>query len=337
MSFPAIVTAGDRGAAKPIYGESKVYLEVDGRSMVARVIDVLQQVPEISEVWVIGDPERLAPILDAERASGAVHKPLHLIPQFANLYENCWESYRRVLPDAGPDGRDPASEDDLDQFALYLSADLPFATPQEISAFIRESLSLDCDYALGLVPDRALAEFANDSPDGPGIRVAYFNLREERYRQNNLHFARPARLANRRYVEEMYEHRHQQELGKILGLAWNLARTENGGLVVLYYYALMHLGGVADRHGWRWLADLLRSRIRIARVERGVGKLLGTRFRFAVTEAGGCAIDVDTEAEYEAVQARFSEWQAQQRARAEALYGPPALPAQAGREEETGG
>ncbi len=44
MAIPAIVTAGDRGAAKAIYGQSKVYLEIAGRAMVAHVVAALQTV-----------------------------------------------------------------------------------------------------------------------------------------------------------------------------------------------------------------------------------------------------------------------------------------------------
>ena len=53
MSIPAIVTAGDQRAAKAVYGESKVYLEMGGRPLVANVVSVLQQVPEVSAVWVV--------------------------------------------------------------------------------------------------------------------------------------------------------------------------------------------------------------------------------------------------------------------------------------------
>ena len=86
-------------------------------------------------------------------------KPLHLVPQFRNLYENAWETYRRLLPGAGPEGRDPQSEADLDQRVLYLSADLPFATPQEVSAFVRQGDAMGCDYALGLSTEEAMRDF----------------------------------------------------------------------------------------------------------------------------------------------------------------------------------
>ena len=106
-----------------------------------------------------------------------------------------------------------------------------------------------CDYALGLV-DRARARGASTRRAGePGIRMAYFNLREGRFRQSNLHLVKPARLGNRHYIEDMYEHRYQRQLGQALGLAWRIFSERGGGVRVLFYYGLMHLAGVLDRQG----------------------------------------------------------------------------------------
>ncbi|MDH3518813.1 MAG: NTP transferase domain-containing protein [Myxococcales bacterium] len=324
MRIAAIVTAGDRRASKAIHGESKVYLEIGSRPLVAHVVAVLQRVPEICEVWVVGDAERLEAVFARADLRAELCKPLHVVPQRRNLFENGWETYRRLLPGAGPDGRDPGPED-VDLPVLYLSADLPFATPQEISTFVRRALERRCDYALGVVDERAMAPFCV-ADGGPGLRVAYFNLREGRVRQSNLHLIRPGCIGNRHYIEEMYEYRHQREFGSIAGLAWRLLRDERGGLVVFYYYALMHLAGLADRAGCARLADRVRRWIPMARIERGCSALLRGRFQFVATEAGGCAADVDTEYEYEVSRLRYAEWHKAQTELAERLYG-PALPA----------
>jgi hypothetical protein len=329
MQVPAVVTAGDRGAAKAVYGESKAYLELEGRPLVARVVAALQRVPEVSEVWVVGDAARLEAVLSAEPLRHELRKPLHLVPQLANLYENAWGAYRRLLPGAGESGREPEPAD-LDVRVLYLSADLPFATPQEISAFVRQAGGLSCDYALGLVPEEAMADFLPAAPGEAGIRMATFNLREGRFRQSNLHLVKPARIGNRHYIEEMYRNRFQRELGSVLALAWRLLRSERGGLALLYYFLLMHVAGVLDRRGSRRLADALRRFVPIARIERGCGDLLRTSFRFAVTQAGGCAIDIDNEPDYDAAKQRFAEWSKAQAARAERFYGTAGLEAGAG-------
>jgi len=315
LPIPACVTAGDRTAARPVYGESKVFLELEGLPLVAHVVRTLQRVPEVSEVWVVGDPGRLEKALGSEELRRELRKPLRVVPQFRNLYENAWQTYRRLLPGAGPEGRDP-SEPDLDQQVLYLSGDLPFATPEEISEFVRRSSALGCDFCLGLVTEESMRGFEPDAPGAPGIRMAYFNLREGRFRQSNLFLVKPARIGNRHYVEEMYEHRYQRQFGQILALAWRLLRSEAGGLRLLFYYALMHLASVADRWGWRRCADFLRRPLPIARVEATLGRLLRTSLRLVVTEVGGCAVDIDNEADYDAAKARFTEWRAVQAARA---------------------
>ena len=323
MGIPAIVTAGDGRAAKAVYGESKVYLEIAGEPLVVRIVEILQRVPEVSEVWVIGNAERLERVF-AETTRTRLTKPLHVLDQFRNLFENCWESYRRALPNAGPDGRDP-EEADAEFQVLYLSADLPFATPQEISDFIRRGQTTGADYVIGLVPEESLVDFLPATPDGVGIEVAYFNLREGRMRQSNLHLAKPAKIGARELIEEMYEHRHQKSLWNMASLGLRIVLNRGGGLRVAWFYLLLHIGGLLDRWGLRRMADEFRRVNGIRTSERSVGSLLGTEFRFVVTEAGGCAIDIDTEQEYDAVKARFEEWSNTQAARTEALYGPVAI------------
>ena len=249
-----------------------------------------------------------------------------MVPQFRNLYENAWQTFRRLLPGAGPKGRDPIGPD-LDQRVLYLSGDLPFAQPQELSSFVRQGLALDVDYAVGLVSEESLTSFYPKAPGEPGIRMAYFNLAEGRFRQSNLHLVRPARIVNRQYAEDLYEHRYQKEIGNILRLAWKLLRTEQGGARLLFYFVLMHLASIADRRGWRWLADRLRRSLPMRRVETALSLLLRTRMKFTVTDVGGCGIDIDNEHDYDAASVRFEEWYAAQAARALALHGPADLPA----------
>ena len=260
--IPAVVMAGDRGAAKAVAGQSKPYLELAGRSLVAHAVAVLQDVPEVSEVWAVGDAQRLEGALS--RLSSVLTKPLRIVPQFRNLYENAWLTYRRALPGAGPEGRDPSDAEAQRPF-LYLSADIPFATPQEIRAFIARSLSASCDYALGLSEASSLRSFGEDEP---AFQTAYFNLREGRFRQNNLHLVKPARIGRRQLIGEMYQHRYQRELGNALSLAWQTFRREGGGVAVLYYYGLMHLAGWFDRRGMRRAADRLRRGVLAS--ERGI-------------------------------------------------------------------
>ncbi len=319
-AIPAVVAAGDQRAAKAVYGRSKVYLELGGKALVAHVVAALQAVPEVSEVWVVGDRKRLEEIFDRKENRENLCKPLHIVSQFRNLYENIWQTYRRLLPDAGDAGRDPGTDDEQ-RPVLYLSADLPFATAQEISLFVQRSLEIDCDYALGLVTEESMAAFYPASPGEPGIRMAYFNVREGRFRVSNLHLVKPARIANRLYIEEMYEHRYQKQFGNIVGLAWTLLKTEEGGLRILGFYILIHLAGISNRLGWRRLADWIRAWIPLDRIAEACSSLLRASCRFVVTDVGGCGLDIDNERDYDVAQLAFEKWHAAQVERAERLYG----------------
>ncbi|MEE3327320.1 MAG: hypothetical protein VX252_08300 [Myxococcota bacterium] len=324
-TISAVITAGDATASKAVYGESKAFLSVAGRPMVVGLVLTLQSVPEVSDVWVVGNLGRLKEAFEKPDIQAALHKPLRLVEQGRNLLENAWETYRKVLAQDSQVGRDPVG-DEIDLPIFFLSADLPFATAGELSYFARQSLGLpDCDYALGLVPEESMRGFAPKAPGEPGIEVAFFNIREGRLRQSNLHFARPARIGNLYRIEEMYELRHQKKFINMAGLALRIMFSRAGGPRIFFFYLLMHLGGWADRWKFRRLADFLRRGVSIKRVETAISGILDTRFRFLVTEAGGCGLDIDTEQEYDVVCARFDELWADQRARAEKLYGSNAL------------
>jgi hypothetical protein len=349
QAIPALVTAGDRRAAKAVHGESKVFLELAGRALVVHTVLELQWVPEISEVWVVGDAGRLEAVFGQPEVRAKLAKPLHIVGQFRDLYENSWQTFRRLLPGAGENGRDPAGpEDDIP--VLYLSADIPFATAQEISQFVQRGLEVGCDFAFGLVTDQSMQVFRPDptptkiaasvdsesgtsghrSEGKPGIKMAYFNLLEGRYRTSNLHLVKPARIQNRYYVEEMFEHRYQQKFGNIVGLALRLLGKEEGGLPILYYYVLIHMAGLADRLGWRRVADRVRRWIPVRGIEEAISALLRADFRFVMTDVGGCALDIDNAEDFAAAAQRFDEWKSLQRERAATMYG--ALPASPGTE-----
>lgn len=329
-AVPAIVTAGDSRAAKAVYGKSKVYLEIDGLALVAHVVRTLQACPEISEVWVVGDPGRLEEALGREALQDALTKPLYVVEQQRDLISNCWETYRRILSRDVAKGRNPETEADRDVEVLYLSGDIPLATPQEISAVVHRAQALDVDYALGLCPAEALEVFRPESPDETGVTVAYFNLRDGRFRQNNLHYARPGRIGRRERIEEMYEMRHQRRFWNMFTLAIRLLLDRVGGVKIAVLFGMMHLAGIADRNGHARLAHVLSRWVTLDINRATIGKILDTRFAFAITESGGCALDVDTEEEYDAIRERYAEWSVEQAERSRRLHGPLAVEAPRG-------
>ena len=305
MRFEAILVAGDRGASRAVAGRSKAFVEIAGKPMVVHVLEALLHTPEVSEVYLVGNPTRLAATI-AEYGCLALAAargcPIHVVPQRETLYANVWHTFLR----AHAPGRNDASH-----AVLVVPADIPLVIPEEISQFVTRAVASGGDYVVGLSPESALERFA-PTDASPGVAMAYFNLREGRFRQNNLHWVRPLRMGNRSYVDEMYENRYQKELGSQIALAWRVLRKEWRNLWVLGCYFLIHVAGVLHRRGHVELADRVRALVPLAAIERAASALLKTRFRTAVTDLGGAAIDVDNEVDLETVEKMLERWKALQ-------------------------
>ena len=308
MQIQAVLVAGDKGASRAVGAGSKTFVELGGRPMFVYVLETLLGTPEVSEIWLVGDVPRLEKAIAEEGCADLAATrgcSLHVVPQRNSLYENVWETFLLTLPPGTPDPNHPI---------LVVPADIPFALPEEISDFIQKSLASDAEYALGLSPDAALEPFApRDGEDG--ITMAYFNLREGRYRQNNLTVVRPLRVGNRHYIQAVYENRYQKELGKGLRLAWQMLTREFRNLSVLFLFSVLHVAGSFDRRGYKRAADRLRTWVSLPAVERGMSKMLRTQLRFVMTELGGAALDIDNEADLavaEKMMGRWKELQARQ-------------------------
>lgn len=305
MRIQAVLLGGDKGASRAIGGTSKTFVQLAGRPMFVHVLETLLRTPEVGEVFVVGDaPQLEKAIAEHGCASLAAARgcPIRVVPQGSSLYENVWSAFERSLPPGEPDPRHPI---------LVVPADVPLAVPAEISEFVHKALASGADYALGLSPDFALERFA--PRDGAeGISMAYFNLAEGRYRQNNLTVVRPLRVENRHYVQDLYDNRYQKELMSGLRLAWRVLTREFRNLWVLFYFALLHLAGVLDRRGYPRAARRVSAWVSLRRVERGMSALLRADLRFIMTELGGAAIDIDNDTDLAVAQKMLHQWKEMQ-------------------------
>jgi len=304
----AILLAGDRGASKALRGASKAFVEIAGKPMVVHVLEALLRTPEISEVYAIGDSLRLEKAFAEHGCLGlaaARSCAVHLVPQAHTLYENVWRAFLRSLPPGEPD---------VDHAVLVVPADIPLVVPGELSDFLTKAEKADADYVIGLTQDEALRRFAPHG-DQPGIEMAYFNLREGRFRQNNLHCVRPLQMLNRHYIQDIYETRYQKEWGNMLRLIGRVVRREFRNLWVLGFYLVMHVAGVLQRRGYRRLSDAVRRFASLATVERGMSALLKTRVLCVTTGHGGAALDIDNADDLDVASRTFDRWKRMQEER----------------------
>ena len=221
--FDVIIAAGNRRASRAVLGTNKILLPVAGAPVITHVLSAVERARCTDRIFVVGDTAQLEEALASPHSPFQGKRPLHLLEQYHTFYENVWEGFLHTLPDYAPETGWQVYLDrpEADKAALFLSADIPLATPQEIETFVAACDLTRYDYFMGVTAESVLRAYY---PHGgrPGIKMAYFNLRDLRVRQNNLHLVRPFRLGNRFYIEKMYEARYQREWRNILKLCWEL-------------------------------------------------------------------------------------------------------------------
>ena len=307
--FDVIIAAGNRRASRAVLGTNKILLPVAGAPVITHVLSAVERARCTDRIFVIGDTAQLEKALASPHSPFQGRRPLHLIEQYQTFYENVWQGFLHTLPDYAPETgwRVYLDRPEADKAALFMSGDIPLATPQEIEAFVASCDVTRYDYFLGMTTEQVLGAYYPRS-GRPGIRMAYFNLRDIQIRQNNLHMVKPFRLGNRFYIEKMYEYRYQKEWHNILKLCWQLVGGQRGSLRFVSAFLRLHAARLLTRYGLRNYRLARPVYIQLQAVCSLLSQLLSTRFTIVTTPYGGCTLDIDNAEHYAALCANFTAW-----------------------------
>ena len=307
--FDVIIAAGNRRASRSVLGTNKILLPVAGAPVISHVLSAVERAACTDRIFVVGDVRQLEQALASPNSPFQGLRPLRLIEQYHTFYENVWEGFLHTLPDYDPRAGWQAYVDrpEADKAAIFTSGDIPLATPREIEAFVAACDVGRFDYFLGVTPGSVLEDY-HPRQGRPGIEMAYFTLRDQRIRQNNLHLVRPFRIGNRFYIEKMYEYRYQKEWHNIAKLCWQLFGKQRGSWRFIAAFLRLHAARLLTRHR---LADYRPARpffVELPVVCQLLSQLLDTRFTIVNTPYGGCTLDIDNAEHYAAICANFTAW-----------------------------
>lgn len=305
-TYPVIMTAGDRGRARLIYGTNKALLELAGAPVFTHVLAALEQCPSVGRIYLVGPRSNLSAALDRPGIPFKGRKPIRLLEQWENLYLNVWNTFLTILREREGEG------EATDSPVLVVPSDIPLVIPEEIEEFIRACDMDRFDYEVGITSEHFLSLYYPQKRR-KGIRLMYFHMKEGSFRQNNLHLVKPLRMVNRIYVQKTYDYRLQREWGNILRLFWEIYRTEEGTLRMLGQYVLLHLASILYRVPWLSLHRIPAAFVQKRNLEICISNLLGTRFTTVETHYGGAALDIDTAEHYAVIQENFEPWKQMQR------------------------
>ncbi len=312
-ALDAVVMAGDRDAYKPVCGQNKALLEIEGVPVIAYVVSALQRCRYVARIFIVGPRERILKALEKVDVGEEECKEVIVVEQGASFFENGWNTFLATLPSQGPEGR-TLPEETLrvlheGKVVLFLGADMPLLTHYELEEFIEGCDMQRYDYVAGTTPEEALRPYY-PSKGMPGIRLAYFHFKDSRERQNNLHMLRAFRVVNREYGQLMYRFRHQRRWQNMLLLLRELLGTRELTAGMVFRFFLLHVCRLLGRIPWMPLNRLLRGFLDKGRIEEDIGSLLKTRFVTTTTHYGGAALDVDDQEQFAVIGSRFQHWRA---------------------------
>jgi len=285
-TYDVVVVAGDRHASRPVLDESKAFLPLAGAPVLHHVLAAVERARATARVFVVGDARRIHASLDATQA-GLYRglRPLVVIEQRDTLYQNLWAAFAASLGDV------PESAA-LDKPILVVPGDAPLVTPEEIDEFADGCDLTRHDYCVGAASEETLRAFY-PTADRPGIAMTYFEFRQARLRQNNLHLVKPLRFGNREYVERVYELRYQRQWLNVMTVAVEMWQHRDATARTVWSFARLHIPRIAASMGLRDTPLVRAAVLDLTEAEAVMSSLMRTRFTTVVTGYGGCALDID--------------------------------------------
>jgi len=302
MTVDVVISAGDGRAAKKVFMKNKALLEVDGKTILRHIVEVLLACDRIGTIVVVGPKERF------EEAIGDM--PVVLVEQKRNLTENAWEGFLQTIPEYRRAGKLTAGivRANQDKYVLGLPGDIPLITVKELEEFISACDMQRYDYCAGITSEEILAQFG-PRKGKPGIKMATFHARDGNFRQNNLHMLKPFKIQERiDLVLKVYEYRYQKEPINILRSLMEIVRLEPGYTGrTLWLYLLLQTSIGLSSIGLEPLARITRYPVTKAKLERLMSGLLHLKVKLVETTLGGAALDVDNEKDFLILSLRYKD------------------------------
>ncbi len=302
--YDAILVAGESKYSYKVRNQYKALLKINERYCIQYVLEALQHVPSIDNIYIIGPQKKLVAAFQKANINLDQPKKIKILEQKSNLLENVWHGFLASLPVTDTD-----QTDDIETFAdkavLVVPCDSPLITAQEITYFIEQCRMENYDYILGLTPEKAL-EYFYPGKHGPGIKMAYLHMKERNYRINNLHMVRPARVRHRVHINKMYEYRYQKRLINMLLLVFYLLRIQRikkFGLLLGLQFSL-----ISAKLDLPWLTAIFKRWVPRKKLEKTISQILNTRFASLEVPYPGAALDIDNDQAYEILKGQFDHW-----------------------------
>jgi 2-C-methyl-D-erythritol 4-phosphate cytidylyltransferase len=301
--YDVILVAGEGKSSYKVYHQNKAFLTLQGKCIILYVVEALQQVQSIRDIYIVGLKEKLDQVLHSGRIDREYPKRIHVVEQKANLYENVWQTFLKSQQD---ESEAVGTIPHRDKAVLIVPCDTPLITPQEVEHFISHADIDRYDHVLGLVSREKLRHFYPQASK-PGIRMAYLHIQDDSFRINNLHLVKPLRIENRDYIQKMYQYRYQRNFKNLVLFGLSVFGKDKAKHYKNYIglQLCLFFGGL----GLEFVVDYFRKLNPKKELEESISTIMRTRFSTLEVPFPGAALDIDNAKDYEAMKTQFEEWQ----------------------------
>ena len=301
--YDVILVAGEGKSSYKVYHQNKAFLTLQGKCVILYVVEALQQVKSIRDIYIVGSKDKLDQVLHSGRIDRQYPKRIHVVEQKANLYENVWQTF---LQSQQVELEDVDTTPHRDKAVLIVPCDAPLITPQEVEHFISHADMDRYDHVLGLVSREKLRHFYPQASK-PGIKMAYLHIQEDSFRINNLHLVKPLRIEYREYIQKMYQYRYQRNFKNLVLFGLSVFGKDKAKHYKNYIglQLCLFFGGL----GLEFVVDYFRKLNPKKELEESISTIMKTRFSALEVPFPGAALDIDNAKDYEAMKTRFEEWQ----------------------------
>ena len=270
--YDVILVAGEGKSSYKVYHQNKAFLTLQGKCVILYVVEALQQVQSIRDIYIVGLKEKLDKVLHSGRVDREYPKRIHVVEQKANLYENVWQTF---LQSQQVELKDVDTTPHRDKAVLIVPCDAPLITPQEVEHFISQADMDRYDHVLGLASREKLRHFYPQA-NKPGIKMAYLHIQEDSFRINNLHLVKPLRIENREYIQKMYQYRYQRNFKNLVLFGLSVFGKDKAKHYKNYIglQLCLFFGGL----GLEFVVDYFRKLNPKKELEESISTIMKTRF-----------------------------------------------------------
>jgi len=177
--FDAVVLAGG-GKPEPLTEQERVdnkaFILVNGRPLLAYILEALQEAPSINKINVVGPEENLRKLV----AEGYEFDP---VPEQGSMLDNLAAGFKSV---------------DKDRLCLVATGDIPLVTAPVIEKFLELCGPCDHDFYYPILDRETCVEFY------PEAERTYVRLKEGRVTGGNVGLVNPAWYLENRARLEMF-------------------------------------------------------------------------------------------------------------------------------------